>query len=101
MFTNKSKCIVIYALTNVGLITLFNQIHKHLMKNKLMICAIAIACSTAIFGCKGGVSGEKSDSTMLDTQARDSAAAKASAAHQLRDSTDRDTMKKDSAAKKL
>ncbi|WDF53725.1 hypothetical protein [Mucilaginibacter sp. KACC 22063] len=68
------------------------------MKSKTLIAAILVAGSMTAFGCKGGASGEKSDSTMLDTQARDSAAATATQAQGM-DSAAHDTTKKDTAVK--
>lgn len=63
------------------------------MKNQiikgLLVITISLICS-----CKGGFSGQKQDSTMLDTNARDSAASLNMAVHH------QDSIKEDSGKKK-
>ena len=68
------------------------------MKNKLKITGLIFFTAISFAACKGGASAQKQDSTMLDTNARDSAGQLSHDAHQPDtekvDSTKKDTTKK-------
>ncbi len=68
------------------------------MKNKLKLAGLLLFAAMSFVACKGGASAQKQDSTMLDTNARDSAARLSHAAHQPNtekiDSTKKDTTNK-------
>ena len=69
-----------------------NSKYKLIMK-KIARTIIILILTTLIFSCKGGFSGQKADSTMLDMNARDSAAALNMKVHQ------QDSLKGDSGKK--
>jgi hypothetical protein len=68
------------------------------MKNRLKFAGLILFAATSFVACKGGASAQKQDSTMLDTNARDSAAKLSHDAHQP-DTEKIDSAKKDTTKK--
>jgi len=70
------------------------------MKNGIKAGLLLFTLATALSACKGGVSGEKMDSTMIDRHARDSTSALNSKAgtmaHDSSSASKTDSAKKDS-----